>query len=93
MKLPRLSFQTLLLLPLSVLLISSVFDSREALLFCERALNGEIEALKNETALKGAVKFRDVCPEARQRTSANLNKWLDILVALMVQFAPHPPAD
>jgi hypothetical protein len=81
----------LLLIPFSILLLSSVLDSRESLLFCERALYSEIESLKKETTLKDAVKFTDICPEVRQRTSANLNKWLDILLALMVQFGAHSP--
>ena len=72
------------------MMLSNVLYNRESLLFCEKALYGELSALQRETNLKGPVKFNEVCPEIRQRVEASTNKMLDILLALAVQF--HPPA-
>lgn len=65
-------------------------NNRESLLFCEKALYGEMETLRKEGTVKEALKFTDVCPEVRQRQENNLNKWLEVILALLVQF--HPPA-
>jgi hypothetical protein len=92
MKLPRITPTTIMLGLLVILMLSSVLYNRESLLFCERALYGETEVLRKETNLKAPVKFNEVCPELRQKVEANTNKWLEVLLALMVQFAPHPPS-
>jgi hypothetical protein len=90
MRLPRISQTSVLLGLLAVLLLGSVLNNRESLLYCERALAAEMETLRKEGTVKGPVKFTDVCPEVRQRAENNLNKWLEVLLALMVQW--HPPA-
>jgi hypothetical protein len=90
MKWPRFTIPGLLLALLGVLMLSSVALNHQSLSFCERALFGEVATLQKETNLKAPVKFTDVCPELRARTEASLNKWLEILLALMVQFH-HPP--
>jgi hypothetical protein len=90
MRLPGISQTNVLLGLLAVLLIGSVLNNRESLLFCEKALYGEMETLRKEGTVKEALKFTDVCPEVRQRQENNLNKWLEVILALLVQF--HPPA-
>jgi hypothetical protein len=93
MRFPRITPTTTLLGLLVMLMLSSILYNRESLLFCERALVTETEMLREETDLKGPVKFNEVCPEIRQRVEANTNRLLDILLALAVQFnPPHPPA-
>jgi hypothetical protein len=91
MQFPRITPTTTLLGMLAVLMLSNVLYNRESLLFCEKALYGELSALQKETNLKEPVKFNDVCPEIRQRVEASTNKMLDILLALAVQF--HPPSN
>jgi hypothetical protein len=44
-----------------------------------------------EKTLQGPIKFNEVCPEVRQRVETNTNKWLEVILAMLVQFAPHPP--
>jgi hypothetical protein len=89
MRLPRITVTTALLGMLGVLLVASVLYNRESLLFCEKALYGEMETLRKEGTVKGAVKFTDVCPEVRQRQENNLNRWLEVILALLAN--PHPP--
>lgn len=72
-----------------LLLLGSLLSNRESLLFCEKALFGEMETLRKEKAVAGAIKFTDICPEVRQRQENNLNRWLELVLALMVQL--HPP--
>jgi hypothetical protein len=91
MKLPRITPTTTLLGLLVVLMLSSVFYTRESLLFCEKALYGEMETLRKEGTVKAPVKFTEVCPEVRQRAETNLNRWLEVLLALMA--TPHLPPD
>jgi hypothetical protein len=91
MPLPRITTTTALLGLLGVLMLASVLYTKESLLFCEKALYGELSTLQKETNLKAPVKFTDVCPEVRQRAETNLNKWLEVLLALMVQWHPPPP--
>lgn len=91
MQFPRISQTNVLLGLLAMLLVGSILNNRESLLFCEKALYGEMETLRKETTVKGAIKFTDVCPEVRQRQENNLNKWLEVILALLVQF--HPPAE
>lgn len=91
MKLPRITPTTTLLGLLVMLMLSSVLYNRESLLFCERALYGEMEALRKETNLKAPVKFNEVCPEIRQRVETNNQKWLEVILALLVQWS-HPPS-
>jgi leucyl-tRNA synthetase len=74
---------------LALLMLSTVLYNRESLLFCERALSSETEALRKDTALKGPVKFNDVCPEIRQRVETSVNKMLEIILALLVPIVPH----
>jgi len=68
---------------------SSVIFNHESLTFCEKALFGEVTTLQKETTLKTPVKFTDVCPDLRLRVETGLNKWLEVILALMVQF--HRP--
>jgi len=91
MRLPGISQTNVLLGLLAVLLIGSVLNNRESLLFCEKALYGEMETLRKEGTVKAPVKFTDVCPEVRQRVETNNQKWLEVILAMLVQFAPHPP--
>jgi hypothetical protein len=91
MQFPRISQTNMLLGLLAMLLVGSILNNRESLLFCEKALYGEMETLRKETTVKDAIKFTDVCPEVRQRQENNLNKWLEVILALLVQF--HPPAE
>jgi hypothetical protein len=77
---------------LAVLLIGSVLNNRESLLFCEKALYGEMETLRKEGTVKEAVKFTDVCPEVRQRQENNLNRWLEVILALLAN-PRHPPSN
>lgn len=91
MQFPRISQTSLLLGLLAMLLLGSVLNNRESLLFCEKALYGEMETLRKETTVKDTIKFTDVCPEVRQRQENNLNKWLEVILALLVQF--HPTAE
>jgi hypothetical protein len=90
MRFPRITPTTTLLGLLAVLMVSSVLYNRESLLFCERALYEESKMLEREAVVKAPLKFTEVCPEVRQRAETNLQKWLEVLLALMVQF--HPPA-
>jgi hypothetical protein len=89
MRLPGISQTNVLLGLLAVLLIGSVLNNRESLLFCEKALYGEMETLRKEGTVKAPVKFTDVCPEVRQRAENNLNRWLEVILALLAN--PHPP--
>ena len=89
MRLPGISQTNVLLGLLAVLLIGSVLNNRESLLFCEKALYGEMETLRKEGTVKAPVKFTDVCPEVRQRQENNLNRWLEVILALLAN--PHPP--
>jgi hypothetical protein len=89
MQIPKLSPMNILFGMVGLLLAGSLLSNREALLFCEKALFGEMETLRKEKTVTGALKFTDVCPELRQRQENNLNKWLEIILALMVQI--HPP--
>jgi hypothetical protein len=73
---------------LGALLVASILNTRESLLFCERALYGEMELLRRETNVKGPIKFSDICPEVRQRAENNLNRWLDVILALMIPLHP-----
>jgi hypothetical protein len=91
MRFPRITPTTVLLGLLVMLMGSSVLYNRESLRFCERALVTETEMLRKETNLKAPVKFTEVCPELRQRVEANLNRWLDVILALLVPLTPHPP--
>lgn len=93
MQFPRITPITTLLGLVAVLMLSSVFYTRESLLFCEKALYGEMETLRKEGTVKAPVKFTDVCPEVRQRAEYTLNKWLEVVLALMVQITPHPPKE
>ena len=89
MRFPRLTQTWLLLSLLSMLMISSVLYTRESLLFCEKALYGEMNTIAKEGTADKPLRFTDVCPEVRQRAETNLNKWLEVILALLVQF--HPP--
>ena len=91
MRLPGISQTNVLLGLLAVLLIGSVLNNRESLLFCEKALYGEMETLRKEGTVKEAIKFTDVCPEVRQRAENNLNRWLEVILALLA--SPHPPTE
>jgi hypothetical protein len=93
MRFPRITPTTVLLGLLAVLMFSSMISNYESLTFCEKALYNELSTLQKETNLKGPVKFTEVCPEVRQRQETNLAKWLEVILALMVQFAPHPPGN
>jgi len=88
MQLPRISTHTVLLGLLGLVMVSSALYNRESLLFCEKALYGEVETLKKETTLKVPIKFTDVCPEVRQRVETNTNKLLELLLALLVNPSP-----
>jgi len=90
MPLPRITPTTVLLGLLVVLMLSSVLYTRESLLFCEKALYGEMETLRKEGTVKETIRFTDVCPEVRQRAENNLNRWLEVILALLA--SPHPPA-
>jgi len=92
MRLPRLSPIHALLGILGFLLISSVLYTRESLLFCEKALYGEMDTIAKEGTADKPIKFTDVCPDVRQRSENLTNKWLEVILALMVQFA-HPPSN
>jgi hypothetical protein len=74
---------------LGVLLLNSIWASRESLVFCEKALYGEVKALQGGGKMNKAVAFTEVCPDLRARAETNLNKWLEVILALMVQFN-HP---
>jgi len=89
MQLPRISTHTVLLGLLGLVMVSSALYNRESLLFCEKALYGEVETLKKETTLKVPIKFTDVCPEVRQRVENNTNKLLELLLALLVNPSPR----
>ena len=91
MPLPRITPTTVLLGLLVVLMLGSVAYNRESLLFCEKALYGEMETLRKEGTVKEAIKFTDVCPEVRQRAENNLNRWLEVILALLAN--PHPPTE
>jgi hypothetical protein len=93
MPLPRITTTTALLGMLVVLLLGSVITNFHSLKFCEQALYGEMETLRKEGTVKEAVKFTDVCPEVRQKVEANTNKLLEIILALLVPVAPHPPGN
>lgn len=91
MQWPRLSQTNVLLALLALLLVSSVLYTRESLLFCEKALYGEMNTIAKEGTADKPVKFTDVCPEMRQRAENTMNKWLEVILALLVQWVPHPP--
>jgi hypothetical protein len=90
MPFPRITTTTALLCMLAVLLLGSVITNFHSLRFCEQALFDEMETLRKETTVKEAVKFTDVCPDVRQRQENNLNRWLEVILALLAN--PHPPA-
>jgi hypothetical protein len=89
MKFPSINQATFLMVLLGVLLLSSVWSNRESLLFCEQTLFGETKMLEREKTVSKPISFSEVCPDLRARSEANLNKWLEVLLALMVQFH-HP---
>jgi len=91
MKLPRLTPQFFLFGLLGALLSGSLWSTRESLVFCEKALYGEVNTLAKGKAIDKAVSFTEVCPELRARNEATLNKWLEVILALMVQYHPPPP--
>lgn len=91
MKLPRLNPSGFLLGLLAMLMVSSVLYTRESLLFCERALFGEVNTIAKEGVGDKPIKFTEVCPEMRQRAESSMGKWAEVLLALLVQF--HPPVD
>jgi predicted HicB family RNase H-like nuclease len=97
MKLPRSPRVTAvggLITLLGLLLIASILNTRESLVFCERALYEESKMLERETNLKAPVKFSDICPEVRARAENSLNKWLEVILAMLIQFhPPQPPAN
>lgn len=80
-----------LLALLVMLMVSNVLYTRESLLFCERALYGEVEAAARNGKTQLPLRFTDICPEHRQRTETAMNKWLEVILALLVQI--HPPSD
>lgn len=86
MKLPQIKAPTILLGLLGVLLLNSVWASRESLVFCEKALYGEVNALQKSGKMGKAIAFTEICPDLRARAETNLNKWLEVILALMVQF-------
>lgn len=79
----------ILLALLGILLLNSVWANRESLVFCEKALYGEINALQKGNKMNKAIAFNEICPDLRSRAETNLNKWLEVILALMVQFN-HP---
>lgn len=85
MRLPTLTPTWLLLALLAFLMVGTVLHNKESLRFCEEALYGEFRQLPKQKAMA----FTEVCPEVRQRTENSINKWLEIILALLVQF--HPP--
>ena len=87
---PKPTLNAALIGLLAVLLLSSVFHTRESLLFCEKALYGEMKELAKETKVEKPIRFSDVCPDVRQRAENTLTKWLEVILALMVNL--HPPA-
>jgi len=91
MRFPSIMPSAVLLGLLVVLMASSVLYNRESLLFCEKALYGEMETLRKEGTVKEAIKFTDVCPEVRQRAESNLNRWLEVILALLA--SPQSPTD
>ena len=91
MRFPRITPTATLLGLLVMLMVRSILYNRESLIFCERALYGELSTLQKETTLKGPIKFNEVCPEIRQRVETNTQKWLEVILALLVQWS-HPPA-
>jgi hypothetical protein len=78
---------------LGVLLASSVIYTHEALRFCERAVFDEMGTIAREGTADKPLSFRDVCPEARQRAENQLNRWLEVLLALLVQLPGRGPGD
>ena len=82
----------MLLLCIVALMIASIFYTRESLLFCEKALYGEFKALTGKSnAVQRPISFTEVCPEMRQRAETTLNKWVEVILALLVQIHPPPP--
>ena len=90
MQWPKLSTNGALLGLLGLLLFSSILYTRESLMFCEKALYGEMNTIAKEGKADKPLRFTDVCPEVRQRAENTMNKWLEVILALLVQF--HPPA-
>ena len=81
---------TALLLGLLVLLMGSgIFYTRESLLFCEKALLSEMQTIAKEDTANKPIRFNEVCPEMRARAEGLNNKFLEVLLALLVQFN-HP---
>jgi hypothetical protein len=76
---------------LGVLLLASVDNTRESLHFCEKALYGQAKMLEKDQVMKAPIKFSEVCPEVRARAETTLNKWLEVILALLVQWHPPPP--
>lgn len=91
MNFPRITPTTTLLGLLVGLMVSSVIYTHESLRFCERALFGEVETMRKEGTVKAPVKFTEVCPEVRQRAENNLNRWLEVILALLA--SPHQPKE
>lgn len=89
MRVPRFSPVYLLLLLLALLAGSSMLYTRESLLFCEKALAAEMDTIAKESTADKPLSFQQVCPELRSRAENQLNRWLEVLLALMVQFT-HP---
>ena len=92
-KLPRITPVTGLLILLGFLMISTMLYSRESLLFCERALFGEMNTIAKEGTADKPIKFTEVCPEIRARHENSVNKWLEVILALMVQFTAGSPRE
>lgn len=91
MRWPRITTKSALIGLLGLLLLSSVLYTRESLLFCERALYGEMNTIAKEGKADKPVRFNEVYPEVRQRAETSMNKWLEVILALLVQLNPSDP--
>lgn len=91
MRWPRITAKSALIGLLGLLLLSSVLYTRESLLFCERALYGEMNTIAKEGKADKPLRFNEVCPEVRQRAETSMNKWLEVILALLVQLNPSDP--
>lgn len=87
---PRISPAGVLLGCIVVLMSASVFYTRESLLFCERSLYEQFNSLTEKGKPERPIAFTEVCPEMRQRAETMLNKWVEVILALLVQV--HPPS-
>jgi len=92
---PRITAVGGLLVLTGIIMVSSVLHTRESLLFCERALFGEMETIAKEGKADKPIRFNEVCPDVRARAETATNRLLDITLALMVQFTGHggPPME